>query len=340
MPDTPAFLPFEAAEKLLAAAVARGVDRATLLARAGIAEDEARIGPAALCALYEEAARLTGDDSFGLHVGERTSPNMYGPLGYVAANSATLGSALASLADHQSLWSRAAGIALRRGRRTASLRYWLCDPVAPDNRRHESEQMLAALSGFMRAATAGAFGPREIRFEHRRPANVAEHRRLFGAPLVFGAAATEILFDPALLDLPMPHADPVLGELLRRQAAPALADLRRREPFLDRLRERLKAAILGDSEVSLAAAAAVMNMGPRTLQRRLQDHGLTFRTVVEDMRITLAKELLAQPGLALGQIAFQLGYSQTSALHRAFRRHAGATPAAFRRALAAREERA
>jgi AraC-like DNA-binding protein len=335
MPD----LPIEAAEKVLAAAEAAGVARDALLAAAGIAEAGARISYGSLCALYEAAARLTGDGAFGLHIGERTAPRMYGRLGYVAANSETLGDALAGIVEFQPLWSQAVGVEIRRRSDWVALRYWHRGAIAPADRRQESEQMLAALLAFARGASQGPVDPLEIRFEHGAPADTGEHRRIFGAPIVFRAPVTEMVLPMAALALPLPQADAALAQLIREQALPALAEQSRREPFLDRLGARLQAAILDAREPRLSEVAAAMEIGSRTLQRRLRRHGLTFRGLADQLRIELAKTMLGEASLALGQIAFRLGYSQTSAFHRAFRRHAGATPGAFRRALRAHEER-
>lgn len=334
----PAAFPIEAVEKLLQAAEERGVSKASLLSSAGIEKPGKEIGLAPLCALYERAARLTGDDALGLHVGEASSPRMYGPLGYIVANSANLGEALASLADYQPLWTRAAGITLRRRNKAIALRYWLQDDIPAEERRQESEQMLATLITFLREATGVPLSPTEVRFEHSAPADLTEHRRLFASRIVFGAPATEVVLAEPMLALPIPRADSTLAELMRSQARSALAERKRREPFLERLRDTLEEAILEGRSVALPDAAGAMGMGPRTLQRRLRQDGLTFRTVVEQARTARARDMLAEPGMVLAQIAFRLGFSQTSAFHRAFRRHTGTTPGAFRRALEANEE--
>lgn len=334
----PGAFPIEAVEKLFSAAEKRGVARTALLAAAGLAELGDEIGLAPLCALYEEAARLTGDGAFGLHVGEATSPLMYGTLGYIVANSARLGEALASLSEYQPLWTRAAGIELRPRGNAIALRYWHEGGIPPGNRRHENEQMLAALLSFVGGAAGAPIIPLRVRFEHRAPADLAEHRRIFASPLVFGAPVTEIVFAASVLELPLKQADPVLARLMRGQARSALAAQQRLEPFLDQLCRAVKAALLGGDPPDLPQLARAMGMGARTLQRRLAERGLTFRAVTEEARMDLAAELLAEPRLPLARIAFRLGFSQTSAFHRAFRRHAGTTPGAFRRALRGNEE--
>ena len=328
MPDS---LPFAAAEKALALAEQKGVARQQLLAAAQVPEGAGSVSFRSLCAIYEDAARLSGDDAFGLHVGEWTSAPMYGQLGYVIANSLTFGDALAALSEFQPIWTQAAGLEVRRRRGSVGLRYWHRGAIAPGLRRQESEQMLAALLAFARRALGAPVRPRQVRFEHRAPANLEEHKRIFGAPIVFGADATEIVLPEAWLALTLAHADPILGQLMREQAQTVLADQVRREPLLDALHQALRQAIFASSEIRLADLAAAVGVEPRTLQRRLRQQGLTFRQVADEARVDVAKRLLEAADLALGQIAFRLGYSQTSAFHRAFRRIAGTTPGDFRR---------
>ena len=57
-----------------------------------------------------------------------------------------------------------------------------------------------------------------------------------------------------------------------------------------------------------------------------------------DVRKTLALNLLENETLALGEIAFSLGYSEVSAFNHAFRRWTGQSPGDYRRLRAARVE--
>lgn len=338
MLETATMLPMEAAEKALVAAEAAGVARAALLGAVGIAAPAAQLSFEDLCDLYECAARLSSDDAFGLHVGERTSAPMYGRLGYVVAHSATLDEALSNLARYQPIWTRAAGLHVLRRRGAISLRYWHKGGIDPRRRRQESEQMLATLLAFARGAVGFRLAPLMVRFEHDSPRDCGEHERIFGAPIVFRAPATELLLPDSALRLALPLADTRLGDMIREQAQVALAEQSRREPLRDRLRGLLGEAIAGGTTVSLSVMAAALGIGPRTLQRRLRARGINFRDEADEAHINAAKAMLGEPTPALAQIAFMLGYSQTSAFHRAFHRHTGVTPGAYRRALRAREE--
>ncbi|MBU3031025.1 helix-turn-helix transcriptional regulator [Paracoccus marinaquae] len=83
---------------------------------------------------------------------------------------------------------------------------------------------------------------------------------------------------------------------------------------------------------SLASVAERLSASPRTVQRRLAEHGLCFRRVVEDARLGMACVFLERSELGIEQIARQIGYNSSSAFARAFGRWAGVTPKTYRRA--------
>ena len=82
------------------------------------------------------------------------------------------------------------------------------------------------------------------------------------------------------------------------------------------------------------ARGAGIAVGPRTLQRRLKDSGVDFKTLVDDTRRRFALRLPARPEAHAGEIAYLLGYSEVSAFNRAFRRWTGSTPSDYRRRAA------
>jgi AraC-like DNA-binding protein len=330
--------PPEVADKLFDSAAEAGIARDTLLAAAGIAAGSALSYPQ-LAALYEGAAKLTGDEAFGLHVGERTRPADYGLLGYATAHSDTLGEALSRLIALQAVWTEAVTLELAREAGVARLRYRPRAAMPAADRRHESEQMLAAILAFARGATGRDLRPVEVGFEHSAPGDEREHRRLFRCPIRFAAPATELVLAEAALALDIAGADPKLGALISAQAEVALAARQRSEPLLETVRAAVRSAVEGGRPLSLAGAARTLGLGPRTLQRRLRERGLGWRRLVDEVRIELARDLLADPRLGLAQIAFRAGFSQASAFHRAFRRLEGTTPRRYRLDLAGRQRR-
>ena len=74
-------------------------------------------------------------------------------------------------------------------------------------------------------------------------------------------------------------------------------------------------------------------MSNRTLTRRLAENGLTFRDLIKNTQLDLAKELLKIPGRNMAEIAFETGFSEQSAFNRAFKRWTNTSPIKFRNSL-------
>src|SRR5688572_25597282 len=106
--------------KVLAAASERGIDAEALLRRVGISQADLevpdnRVPFAALVALYEEAARLTGDETFGLRVGASTHPHMFDVLGHAVMTCSTLRGAFDTIERYLRVLQEGALVRLARG---------------------------------------------------------------------------------------------------------------------------------------------------------------------------------------------------------------------------------
>lgn len=82
---------------------------------------------------------------------------------------------------------------------------------------------------------------------------------------------------------------------------------------------------------SLNRIAEQIGMHPRAVQKRLQKENLTFKLVLSDVRMNVAKRLLAQQDVSLIQISSMLGYSEPSAFSRAFQAVNNCSPREWRK---------
>ena len=101
--------------------------------------------------------------------------------------------------------------------------------------------------------------------------------------------------------------------------------------LLDTLRAVLK-AYLPDGYPSARFAAALMGVSERTLARRLSACGLTYHTLIDEIRFTEAKKLLQEPDARIADVALSVGFGDQSHLTRMFRRLGGISPREFRKA--------
>ncbi|OKO78986.1 hypothetical protein AC628_12285 [Bradyrhizobium sp. NAS96.2] len=83
-------------------------------------------------------------------------------------------------------------------------------------------------------------------------------------------------------------------------------------------------------DISLEAVANEMSMQPRTLNRRLQAEGKSFRELVNEARFAVARQLLAGTRMDITDIALALGYADPSGFTHAFQRWSGVAPSEWR----------
>src|SRR5436190_14631856 len=118
----------KAVEKIIRAAAAHGVKARDLyqavdLDPDGLDDPDSRIPFAQLVALYEQAAKLTKDDAFGLHVGETVDPKAFDVLGYSVINSSTLGEAFDRVVRYCFIWTNGSYISIEKGTQLTKIVY-------------------------------------------------------------------------------------------------------------------------------------------------------------------------------------------------------------------------
>jgi AraC-like DNA-binding protein len=261
--------------------------------------------------------------SIGLALGQSVRSKHLGVLGYLTLASDTLAEALTAFQRYQRLLHDGdkAAISIQNNVVVMS---WTSDfgPSTPLS----DEVLLAGLLSFIRQITAKPdLAPLQIDLTYAAPVFSDEYRQVFNAPVVFSQAATAIHFPLSYLSLPVSNSDAGLRHILERQAQAALAVLPDNEGFTQLLRGVLLRA-LQNGRAGSADVAATLNMSERTLYRRLNEQGLSFKMVLSQLRVQLAREYLADTRLSQSEIALLLGYSEQSAFNRAFKRETGLTP--------------
>lgn len=139
-------------------------------------------------------------------------------------------------------------------------------------------------------------------------------------------------FNATLLDLPIRRDEAALAAFL--DGAPGRISMlyRRDRNTVTRVRDLIRHAL----PVSLSQddVAGRLHMSPRTLHRRLEEEGSSFRGIKEALRRDLALSRLTKTRQSIAQVAADLGYADTSAFYRAFTGWTGMSPERYRRQLA------
>jgi len=310
-----------------------GADPSTVFAEAGVDpalfnDPENLIAFRARSRLISTCVARSGCQHFGLLVGQQGHLNDLGLVGLLAKYSPDVETALRSLRNHFALHARGAGPTLEVHGAVAMLGYEIHEPHSEaadqigDGALAFEYNMLAALCG-------PGWKPLEVRFAHRKPADVGPFRRFFKAPMVFDAEQYELVFSADCLNRRLPSDDPALRRLLLKQVE--ALEVRYAEDLPTQVRSVLRTALL-TGHASADQVAALFSMHSRTLNRRLNAFGTSFQLLVDASSLEIAQQMLENSALEVRQIALALDYADPSAFTRAFRRWSGTTPARWRAA--------
>jgi AraC-like DNA-binding protein len=190
-----------------------------------------------------------------------------------------------------------------------------------------ADAALGTMFNIMVALCGSHWKPIEVRFEHRRPSEMAPFHRFFQAPLRFDMNENALVFAASWLSRPLPAVEPELSRLLRDKMEALEAQYR--GEFPEQVRSILRTGLLADYG-SADQVATLLSMHSRTLHRRLAASGTNFRTLVDECRYEIARQMLKDTDSDVGHIAYMLNYADTSAFARAFRRWSGTTPSRWR----------
>lgn len=258
--------------------------------------------------LWQRAAQH--DPAIGLHLFSRFTRQDWHVLAYMGFFAADVRQSLDS-------WVRYAGLAsamdsVRYVQNGERIGVQISMDVPPALERYVVEHYMTMAITQLRHASEQSFVPLHASFRHRRPDYVQEYSALFGEQLSFGAQGNQLWFDEAILALPMPGHNQAMFEVVCSELDRRLAQQQRFGGIAGKVAELARQQLLHGETPTLEQVAGNLHQTPRTLRRRLQEQGLTFRQLLDTVRAELDGYLEMQ-GLTRAQIAEQLGYSDTPA---------------------------
>jgi len=209
--------------------------------------------------------------------------------------------------------------------------YWLqldVQPAQQDVPRQRIEFDWLTILAFCKWATGREIRPLAMEWQAGNPVNPGPHQAVFHCSMSFGCAANRVLLSHSDILTTLPTWDEHLSELHDSLARDQLALLQ--PPLMsDRVRKLIEQGLrLGAPSKSDVAQSLCMS--ERTLQRRLDGEGVTFKSLMDVVRRDLADNLLRRSDASLDDLAFALGFADESAMYRACRRWFGMTPGEYR----------
>jgi AraC-like DNA-binding protein len=314
-----------------------GTDTAALRAIVDLPPDDDNLFDSAMpfsrvCRILAAAAELTNCPCFGLRLGAAADRRAVGPIGEWLIEAPDLRTALEGFIALQPANTRAAAAYLHSYGRDLLFGYGVYDR-GMEGREQAYMLFIAIAWAVIAEITRGRGLPREVLFPFRAPDDTRQFSRQFPVPVRFEQPECGLVFARESLATPIRPDGPRDAQEWARRALGFLPPPER--AWTVRVRHAVRPMVsLNTAEAE--SVASRLGVSVRTLSRRLQDEGTSYREVLEDIRLTMAQEFLALTDLPLADVSLAVAFANEASFYRAFRRWAGMTPDEWRRTHAFR----
>lgn len=314
-------------------AAACGLDARALLARVGLpsrclSDPDLKVAAHRVGAVLEIAAAEGHEPAFGVRLAESRRLSNLGPLALLVRDEPTLRRALETLVHHIHVHNEAIAAQVSEYGGLVAIRAELVSEGG-GSLRQATELVVGVTCRVLQVILGATWQPRVVCFTHAAPANLTVHRRVLGPAVEFGHEFNGIVCNVADLDAPNPGADPVMARYGRRLLQPAVA----RDASMTLRVRQLIVLLLPRGLCRVEVAAQHLGVDRRTVHRKLDAEGTSFRALLDAERRELARRYVEDSDRPLTEVAAQLGFAAPSAFSRWHAASFGAS-AAWRRAAA------
>jgi len=276
------------------------------------------------------AVEICADEAFGIRSATVYTASQMGALGYAWQASLTLRKAFERLERFVRLVNDKAVVLVKDIDGCMVITLKVNAPSECVMARDDGA--LATITMMSRLVCGDRFRLQAVNFKHAAPRDLKPYFEYFGCQLNFDQAANQLFIPAAIADEFLAGANPELA-LLNDQV------ITRRLALLDRndIVTRVKSALmeqLPNGNVSDGTVAASMHMSVRTMHRKLAEANHNFRSLLVEVRRSLAELYILDNSLTLTEISLLLGFSEPSSFSRAFKNWTGSAPSEIRQSRA------
>lgn len=317
---------------------AAGIDPGPLLTQAGltlaqVVDNGAWVDAGRQVSFLNLAADALPDPMLGFHLAREFDIRQAGMLYFVLASSPTLGEAFARVARYSAVANESITLSAAPGNGTGLRFGYSGVPRYQD--RHQMEFWITALVRICRHLSDMDLRPVRVCVTHPRfhgSDGIEDFLRCKVSFQPDPGGIDEIVFASGVAALPVRNADPYLSRVMVSQCEQATARHVRVNGSLRQRVENEIAQALPHGRALMDAIARTLGMSKRTLARHLSGEGVSYMEILEGVRLDMAWHYLRNSDLPISEIAWLLGYAETSAFTNSFRRWTGSTPRHVRNA--------
>jgi len=170
---------------------------------------------------------------------------------------------------------------------------------------------------------------KEITLTYPRPEYARAYQDVFNCPVTFNADRYQVIFDKSCLTTRLPLANPLTRDIYEKECKRAYSRLHEQKSTLDRIQQEL--LFPHKEPPCFDKLARRLNMSVRTLRRHLSAEGISYKTLLGEIRKKKALELISSTNMPIENIAAELGYKDVANFYHAFKLWTGTTPSNYRK---------
>jgi len=279
--------------------------------------------------LWINASHLGNDPLFGLHFGESLQLAALGIVGEIIKSSATVGEALAQAAALIHLFTDSFRLEVEYLKKTFVVHLKIVRETERDSFSflQMRDLMMVFLIHELDGLLLEKIKPEKVKLSFNAK-NIGEYERVLRCKPINKSEECSIEFKLGYLSERIITANYELQKLLLQKIRSEKETLIQKDKLRDKVENYLIAhAYLGI--LSLDEVASNFNVSSRSLQRKLQEEGIAFQEIADNVRKSLAEHYLRSGSYQLKEISAILGYNELSAFSRAFKRWTGKSPGAY-----------
>ena len=280
-----------------------------------------------IAALLEQS----NDELFGLHTAKYVQPGSYSVLGFISMNCENLGQVISKIQPFEKLVGDMGTTTISSLGEQVKIS-WHCQFTDTSVKRHMVDNCLSSWLTFARYLVSQDSNPSELRLCRQQPSlsQQQEYQAMFKCIIHYGQSENAIIFNKALLSVPLNKGDQQLLSTLENHAKTLVSNLTIEEDIAAQLRNQIEKS-LKSGAFHQQDMADKFGISTKTLQRRLTALGLSFQSLLDETRLSMAKKHLANNSLNLNQISIELGFTEPRSFYRWFNKLTQQTPGEFRK---------
>ncbi len=274
--------------------------------------------------LWEHASELIDDPCFGIRGIEVWHPSDLGALGYAWLTSATLRDALVRFKNFIRIATELYHFKLIESDVGFELIFHFLDKETPNMAQVDAS--MAIVMEMCRINLEKRVSPISVSLIHPEPVCKQAYQSYYGCPVFFSCDINKIILPSDIIDTPLFNSDPNLALLNDQAIVQYLKKLTD-----DNIVSQVKIVITEHLSFGITneQVAYALNMSERTMNRHLREQGYTFKDILKDVRMNLSKLYIKNNQFNVTEIAFQLGFADSSSFSRAFKRWTGTSPKVY-----------